>query len=187
MISKNCSVEKAKWEYLGYNTLLIEKTTESHLFKQGFFDDNILALKIDSTNDYVFLVNKMVFEKEINSVSGIIELLDRHYLNLNKNALLKDHETNTVFFAPNHEITSESELFSFMGNKTIQQNLLFADGSQGQIFNIIKSNEFYFLGKTEGFWVNLKFFYEDKHSCINALHHFLHFQKELKNGFIMMS
>jgi hypothetical protein len=48
LISQNGKVEKAKWEYLGNNSLLIDRKDESYLFKHGFFDENILALKVDS-------------------------------------------------------------------------------------------------------------------------------------------
>jgi hypothetical protein len=37
LISKNGKVEKAKWEYLGHNSILIDKNDESYLFKHGFF------------------------------------------------------------------------------------------------------------------------------------------------------
>lgn len=37
LVSTNGKVEKAKWEYLGNKSLLIDKKTESYLFKHGFF------------------------------------------------------------------------------------------------------------------------------------------------------
>lgn len=36
LISQNGKVEKAKWEYLGNNSLLIDKKEDSYLFKHGF-------------------------------------------------------------------------------------------------------------------------------------------------------
>lgn len=58
LISRNGKVEKAKWEYLGNNSILIDQKEASHLFKQGFFDENVLALKVDSKEEYAFLVNE---------------------------------------------------------------------------------------------------------------------------------
>src|ERR1039457_4732999 len=53
LISRNGKVDKAKWEYLDKNTLLFDlKDDESYLFNQGFFDENILALKIDGKDEY---------------------------------------------------------------------------------------------------------------------------------------
>lgn len=80
LISVNGKVEKAKWEYLGQNTLLIDRKEESFLFRQGFFDENILALKVDSKNEYAFLVNETKFYKELNSVEAIKEFLRLKYI-----------------------------------------------------------------------------------------------------------
>jgi hypothetical protein len=80
LISKNGKVEKAKWEYLGNNALLVDLKNESYLFRHGFFDENILALKIDGMDEYVFLVNETRFDKELNSVDRILEFLKRTYI-----------------------------------------------------------------------------------------------------------
>ena len=47
LISSNGKVEKGRWEYLGNNSLLIDRKDESFLFKHGFFDENVMALKIE--------------------------------------------------------------------------------------------------------------------------------------------
>jgi hypothetical protein len=138
LISKNGSVTKAKWEYLGYNTLIIDIHSESYLFKQGFFDSNILILKIDSKNDYVFLVNEILFDNEINSIDGIISLLNKYYPNDNK--ILVNTKKEIDYYAPLYQINKEIEFYPFLESKTICQNLVFEDGHCGQIFAIIKTN-----------------------------------------------
>ncbi|MCB0650916.1 MAG: hypothetical protein KDC85_06540 [Saprospiraceae bacterium] len=80
LISQNGRVEKAKWEYLGNNSLLIDKKDESYLFKHGFLDENILALKVDSKNEYAFLVNENKYEGELNSIEKIDNFLTKKYL-----------------------------------------------------------------------------------------------------------
>jgi len=80
LISQNGKVEKAKWEYLGNNSLLIDKKEESYLFKHGFLDENVLALKVDSKDEYAFLVNENKYDGELNSVSKIAEFLTNKYL-----------------------------------------------------------------------------------------------------------
>jgi hypothetical protein len=80
LISQNGKVEKAKWEYLGNNSLLIDKKDSSLLFKHGFMDENILALKIDSKEEYAFLVNENKYEGELNSISNILNFLTKKYL-----------------------------------------------------------------------------------------------------------
>lgn len=80
LISTNGKVEKAKWEYLGNDSLLIDKREESYLFKHGFFDENILALKIDSKEEYVFLINESKYDGELNSLEKVIDFLSRKYI-----------------------------------------------------------------------------------------------------------
>jgi hypothetical protein len=80
LISQNGKVEKAKWEYLGNNSLLIDRKDESYLFKHGFFDENILALKVDSKDEYAFLINENKYEGELNSIDRIIDFLTKNYI-----------------------------------------------------------------------------------------------------------
>lgn len=80
LISQNGKVEKAKWEYLGNNSLLIDRKDESYLFKHGFFDENILALKVDSKDEYAFLVNENKYDGELNSIDRIIDFLTKKYI-----------------------------------------------------------------------------------------------------------
>lgn len=80
LLSYNGKVEKAKWEYLGNNTLLIDRKEESLLFKHGFFDENILALKIDSKDEYAILVNESKFDDELNSAVKIANFLKVKYI-----------------------------------------------------------------------------------------------------------
>ena len=83
LISLNGKVEKAKWEYLGNNSLLIDKKDESFLFKHGFFDENVLALKIDSKDEYAFLINETKYEGELNSIEKVLDFLNQKYIEPN--------------------------------------------------------------------------------------------------------
>ena len=73
-------VEKGRWEYLGNNSLLVDKKDRSYLFKHGFFDENVLALKIDGREEYAFLVNENKYDGELNSFKSVINFLNRTYL-----------------------------------------------------------------------------------------------------------
>jgi hypothetical protein len=46
LVSKNGLVERGKWEFIGKDSLLIEVYNISRLFKHGFLDENVLALKV---------------------------------------------------------------------------------------------------------------------------------------------
>lgn len=81
LISQNGIVEKAKWEYLGNDSLLIDTKDGSYLFKQGFFDENVLALKLDSRNEYAFLINDRIFNGDLNSYDKVTDFLENKYIN----------------------------------------------------------------------------------------------------------
>ncbi len=80
LIAINGKVDKAKWEYLGQNSILIDLKDQSYLFRHGFFDENILALKVDSKNEYAVLVNENRYQGELNSIVEVIDFLKNKYL-----------------------------------------------------------------------------------------------------------
>ena len=82
LISQNGKVQKGKWEYLGNNSLLIEKKDESYLFRHGFFDSNILALKVDGKDEFAFLVNENNYGGDLNSIEKVLDFLERKYLKI---------------------------------------------------------------------------------------------------------
>lgn len=94
LISGNGKVEKGTWEYLGNNSILIDRESGSFLFKHGFIDDYILALKIDGKDEYALMVNEIKFEEKINSIVKILEFLEKKYLN---------HQDKTINIPKNKE------------------------------------------------------------------------------------
>ena len=80
LISTNGKVERGKWEYLGNKSLLIDNNNGSYLFKHGFFDENILALKVDSSEEYAVFVNENKYDGELNSIDRIFDFLRLKYL-----------------------------------------------------------------------------------------------------------
>lgn len=81
LISKNGKIEKGTWEYLGNDTLIIDRANGSYLFRQGFIDDSVLALKIDGTQEYALLVNERKIEElYLNSIENILSFLRKEYI-----------------------------------------------------------------------------------------------------------
>lgn len=80
IVSTNGKVEKERWEYIGNKSLLIDNKKESYLFKHGFFDENILALKVDSSEEYAVFVNENNYDGELNSIDKVLDFLNRKYL-----------------------------------------------------------------------------------------------------------
>jgi hypothetical protein len=80
LISTDGKIEKGKWEYLGNNSLLIDRKDGAFLFKHGFIDDNVLALKVDGKEEYTLLVNEQWFENQMNNLAEILSFLNKEYL-----------------------------------------------------------------------------------------------------------
>ncbi len=125
LISKNGKVEKAKWEYLGNKSLLIDKTTDSYLFKHGFFDENILALKVDSSDEYAVFVNENKYDGELNSIDRVFDFLRRTYLDPSIKTTIETttgqiltHSTNTQTV---HRETTDNRVLKIISinNETI--------------------------------------------------------------------
>jgi hypothetical protein len=96
IVSTNGKVEKERWEYIGNKSLLIDNKKESYLFKHGFFDENILALKVDSSEEYAVFVNENNYDGELNSIDKVLDFLNRKYLD----PLIKSRiEYNTCKFS----------------------------------------------------------------------------------------
>ena len=96
LISQNGKVVKGKWEYLGNNSLLIEKKDESFLFRHGFFDRNILALKVDGKDEYAFLVNENNYGGELNTIDKVLAFLESKYLNIIPSNQIHYNEINEI-------------------------------------------------------------------------------------------
>jgi hypothetical protein len=121
LISQNGRVEKAKWEYLGNNSLLIDKKDESYLFKHGFFDENILALKVDSKDEYAFLINENKYDGELNSLDKVIDFLTKKYLEPHLRQSIED--TTGIVIESSKEIAANSKTLIKKGNIEIEVQL----------------------------------------------------------------
>lgn len=80
LISTNGEVEKARWELLGQNSILVDMKHKSYLFKHGFFDENVLALKLDGKDESSLLLNETRYPGEINRLENVVDYLVRTYL-----------------------------------------------------------------------------------------------------------
>ncbi|MBK6732009.1 MAG: hypothetical protein IPG60_13965 [Bacteroidetes bacterium] len=104
LISLNGKVQKAKWDYLGNRSLLIDIKDDSYLLKLSFHDENIAALKVDSKEEYAFMVNEEKYFTGINSISNIIKFLNTEYISkdldqMNEDIITKelsDKEVSTI-------------------------------------------------------------------------------------------
>ena len=80
LISKNGIVKKARWDYIGNNSILIDIGEDSYLFNHGFLDENILALRLDGGNEFFILLNQSRFHEGLNNIQKINEFLTQNYI-----------------------------------------------------------------------------------------------------------
>ena len=59
IISVSGKVSNATWKYIPANkSIIIETNKESYMLNPAFVDGNILALQMDGTNEYAFLIDE---------------------------------------------------------------------------------------------------------------------------------
>lgn len=109
LVSTNGKVEKERWEYIGNKSLLIDKRNESYLFKHGFFDENILALKVDSSEEYAVFVNENKYDGELNSIDRVLDFLNRKYLDPIIKSRIETSTGQTINIQSNSTQTVERE------------------------------------------------------------------------------
>ena len=80
LISTNGTVERAKWDYLGANSILIEKATSINLFKNAFVSDRILILRIDGSDEFALFVCESDYIEGINTIEMLSKFIQTEYI-----------------------------------------------------------------------------------------------------------
>ncbi|OQP64237.1 hypothetical protein A3860_19870 [Niastella vici] len=101
LIANDGQVENAKWEYLGNNSLLIGNINGTYLFKHGFFDKNLLALKIDSRDEYAIFINENKYNGDLNSFEKVLDFIRTSYLKEKLSSLHTTTISQTKIYSSN--------------------------------------------------------------------------------------
>lgn len=111
IVSHNGKVEKGSWECIGNNSILIDKIEDSFLYKYGFVDDDILALKVDGKEEFVLLVNEDKFN-HINSLESVVSFLQQNYVDYDpeKTSLPSLEQTNQSRNSAKQRAQSQSDV-----------------------------------------------------------------------------
>jgi hypothetical protein len=154
LISSNGIVDKGSWEYLGNQSLLIDTKQESYLLKHGFFDENVIALKLDSTDSYAFFVNETKYDKELNNIGDVLKFLENKYLKNNQapsvfgsNATGTINEENGII---RYEVIHEWDDFDIVWGKHKSYKIQFQDGSTGVIYMGKNTGRYFFTTIVNG-------------------------------------
>ncbi len=94
LISENGIVTFGKWELLNRaNSILIEYTHSIRLYNQAFFDEAILALRLDGTQDFFILVN----QNKIPDLNIVKYINDKYTDKIKPNVSTNNHIESTTF------------------------------------------------------------------------------------------
>jgi|26BtaG_2_1085354.scaffolds.fasta_scaffold03577_6 hypothetical protein len=177
IISQNGRAERAKWEYLDNNSILIERKDEIIKYKHGFFDGNILALKIEGIEEYAFLVTESMYNRELNSSLSVAEFLNKKYTET-------PIQTTPQYSVPKYNLRRIAENTFLFGHVPEHYIVEFEDGENGQVFLSDNDTKTYFEGKINGMWTRSQIHYINIDYCIAGLHYYLKTGEILKDGFI---
>ena len=146
LISDNGIVEMGNWEYLGNQSLLIKTKQKNYLLKHGFFDENVIALKLDSTDSYAFFVNETRYQRELNKIEDILLFLENKYLNKNqKQAEITEINRNNI---KNHyKLIKQAEDFDFSWGSYTNYLIKFSSKKIGNIYKGKKSGKYFWSEK----------------------------------------
>ncbi len=174
-ISQNGKLNKSKWEYLDSNSLVIGKKDNKYLFRHGFFDLNVLALKVDGLEEYAFLINEAKYDEGLKSIDQIVQFLEKTYIKSitvpEKPKKLVENVTED-FEVPLYNEVRISNNKSLSG-KYSQITIEFSDKLVGDYFRSGNGKTYY--NKFQGF----KVYYKDDKSAIRGLFYYLKFNKIL--------
>jgi hypothetical protein len=139
-------IDRGTWRLLDSNSLKLRLTNSTLLLRHGFFDENVIALKLDSTDRYAFFVNENKHRGELNTIEDIINFLEIKYLKGNKQSNgigTKDPEN---LDDPNYgfEVVSEKEKYNFMWGKYIEYIIIYKNGRRGEVFKELKTGNFFY-------------------------------------------
>lgn len=159
LIAINGLVEKAKWEYIGQNSILIDLKEQSYLFRHGFFDMNILALKVDSKDEYAILINESKYQGELNSIYAVINFLNQNYL-INPAITSKQLGQSKI---KTTNISYVRDGYTFKMGSFREYNLKLSSGQVLKIYQK-KSNRKYFF-----YYKNEILLFPNKETCIEYI------------------
>jgi len=169
LISENGIVQKGSWDYLGNQSLLIETTSGNYLLKHGFFDENVIALKLDSTNSYAFFINETKFDNELNTIDDIIRFLNNKYLKTGMSREgVSSNKSGSINDEIKYNITSEYESFDIVLGKHIYHNISYGDDFNGVFYKGGDSGRYCYNHLEMG-----RIYCDNKEDVINQLYYYL--------------
>jgi hypothetical protein len=147
LISNNGIVEKGSWEYLGNQSLLLETKNEGYLLRHGFFDENVIALKLDGADGYAFFVNETKYHGELNNIGDVLNFLENKYLKGVSpiGGVGSKKRTGTIPEGFKYEVLSEKDTYDIVfGHHTVYE-IKFMTGLVDKVYKGYSSGQYFYL------------------------------------------
>jgi hypothetical protein len=171
LISDNGIVEKGSWEYLGNQSLLLETKEKTYLLKHGFFDENVIALKLDSTESYAFFVNETKYHSELNNISDILKFLENKYIKNNDSSTGLGSTKNRTINEDakyGYDVISEKKKYDFVWGDFIEYEIKFTSGRKGEVYKGGNTGKYFYMDLTFG-----KMYYNNFEQAVYELYLYL--------------
>jgi hypothetical protein len=135
-------VDFGTWKLIN-QSLKLKLKSGGYLLKHGFVDENVIALKLDSSEEYAFFVNETKYHSELNNIGDVLKFLETKYeksydLGTTKKETINDGALYS------YKVKSERVHKSLFGSRFIEFHIEFFDGSEGSIYKDISNHQFYF-------------------------------------------
>jgi hypothetical protein len=174
VIANNGKVSIEKWDYVGENQIILSINNQNYLFKHGFLDSTVLALKLDSQQKYAFFINEHKLNLELNSAKKIEQfLIDKYLKGSNDNLITVSDEYHLTKIKTINKIFSKIEVF----------HIYFKKGYEGKIYVDSKNKLFYFKDY-KNFTSELKRYYATSQHLIEAYYLYLSTSRISNVGYI---
>lgn len=158
-------VEKGTWEFIGADCLSIETQESARLFKHAFKDDQVMILRLDHTDRFVFFINESKFPAEVQSIHDLQSFLAKTYL---IGAAKTDSGPAAVKNEMSYKENAPVPDWNPVRGKFQIIQILFEGGRSANIYKGESSGRFYFITTHQGM-----VYYDKKEDCIAALHRYL--------------
>lgn len=145
-------IDSGSWKLLDSNSLKLKlNNNQTLLLKHGFFDENVIALKLDSTDRYAFFVNENKHFGELNTIEDVINFLEEKYLKENKrtSGINSNQQTNLNESEYGYRITGQEEKFNLVWGKHIEYKVLYNNGRSSVVYKGLYTGD-YFIDITWG-------------------------------------
>jgi hypothetical protein len=145
-------IDSGTWKFIDPNSLKLKlKNSPPLLLKHGFFDENVIALKLDSTDNYAFFVNETKYHSELNTIGDILKFLENKYLKNNGSSSgLGSTQKRTINENYSYTIISEKEGFDIVLGAHVVYGLEFPNGIKDKVYRGHSTGKFYYLDTMAG-------------------------------------